>query len=256
MQSRRTAVALVVVGAAIGAALLVAVRADAGLEGDVFTSREANIRMVAPRDWRVSDLPSYPGVLLWMVRTKPRGLMLLTVETIDRHARCAWPASCRSAGRPLAEQMACALGARLATSGFQVGPVQSGRTPWFDYEDGRRWLRQAVLVSGATAVTLILSTDAATDRATHVRTFDRALRSLRPMTASEAAAAAPVVPLDAGVDAPPTDATVGDAGALPPTPMTDGGVEPPPVPSSETIIAAARAAAALDLPCPVAPVTK
>src|SRR5262245_40696640 len=194
MQPRRTAVALVVVGAAIGAALL-PVRADAGLEGDVFTSREANIRMVAPRDWRVSDLPSYPGVLLWMVRTRPRGLMLLTVETVDRHARCAWPAACRSAGRPLAEQMACALSARLSTTRFQVGPVQSGRTPWFDYDDGRRWLRQAVLVSGATAVTLILSTESPTDRATHVRTFDRALRSLRPMTASEAAAAAPAVVL-------------------------------------------------------------
>src|SRR5215213_9109095 len=116
--------------------LLVLSRASASLEGEVFTSREANVRMVVPRGWRVSDLATYPGILLWMARTKPPGLMLLTVDTIDTPARCAWPEACRTGGRPLAEQMACALSARLVEGGFKTGPVQGGRTPWFDYEDG------------------------------------------------------------------------------------------------------------------------
>jgi hypothetical protein len=222
-RSRVARAAFIVVALGALAVALVHSQADASLEGEVFTSREANVRMVVPRGWRVSDLPTYPGVLLWMAHTKPRGLMLLTADTLDREARCAWPATCRTAGRPLAEQMACGLAARLTEDGFKPGPVQSGRTPWFDYEDGKQWLRQAVLVSGAHAVTVVLSAPSAADRASHARAFDRAVRSLRPLTALEAAAAAPAIdaglPIDAGDDGgtseeapPPVPAETGDGG--------------------------------------------
>jgi len=231
-------VAIVVVGLQLGPG------AEATLDGDVFTSRDANVRMVVPRGWRVSDLPNYPGVLLWMVRTSPPGVMLLTVDTIDRDLRCSWPPRCRAAGTPLADQVACGLAARLGETGFRVGEVQPGRAPWFDYEDDRRWLRQAVLVAGRSAVTLILSAQSAADRSSQARAFDRALRSLRPLTASEAAAAAVAeAARDAGVaaagdggavapaDTGPSDAGVGDAGigdagagSAPASPPPDAGI--------------------------------
>src|SRR5688500_4366453 len=114
MPRRETRVRVRVARAALVAAVVAATalaivlsRASAGLDGEVYTSREANIRMAVPRGWRVSDLPSYPGVLLWMAHTRPPGVMLLTVDTIDRDVRCSWPVACRTAGRPLAEQMAC-----------------------------------------------------------------------------------------------------------------------------------------------------
>src|SRR5215207_4656198 len=100
VRARIARAALVAAMAAAAALAYVRSRASAGLEGEVYTSREANIRMAVPRGWRVSDLPSYPGVLLWMAHTKPPGVMLLTVDTIDRDVRCAWPAACRTAGRP------------------------------------------------------------------------------------------------------------------------------------------------------------
>jgi hypothetical protein len=235
--------------------------AEAALDGEVYTSREANIRMVVPRGWRVSDLPTYPGVLLWMARTNPPGRMLLTVDTIDRDARCAWPLVCRDGARPLAEQMACALAARVEAAGFRPGPVQSGRTPWFDYEDGKRWLRQAVLMSGSRAVTLVLSASSLADRANHARSFDRAIRSLRPLTASEAAAVAPVIdaslPLDgalvptAGADAGPDGGLVGDGG-VPSVigPPGDAGTD---VPDAGAPALAAPTAAGPMAPCPDTP---
>jgi hypothetical protein len=263
--ARRLArVALLAAPFAVVALALLRPGAEAGLEGEVYTSREANIRLVVPRGWRVSDLPTYPGILLWMARTKPPGRMLLTVDTIDRDARCAWPKACRDGARPLAEQMACALAVRVEAAGFRPGPVQSGRTPWFDYEDGKRWLRQAVLMSGSRAVTLILSASSIADRANHARSFDRAIRSLRPLTASEAAAVAPVIdaglpldggllpeqPLDAGVAG---DGGVADDGGVPSVTGAvprDAGADTPD--AGAPALAAPTAAAPME-PCPETP---
>lgn len=264
LPSARRLVRIALLAAPLAVVVFVLLRpgAEAGLDGEVYTSREANIRMVVPRGWRVSDLPTYPGVLLWMARTNPPGRMLLTVDTIDRDARCAWPRACRDGARPLAEQMACALAARVEAAGFRPGPVQSGRTPWFDYEDGKRWLRQAVLMSGSRAVTLILSASSLADRANHARSFDRAIRSLRPLTASEAAAVAPVIdaslPLDGGL-VPATSADGGPDGG----PVGDGGVPsvigPVPgdagadVPDAGVPALAAPTAAGPMAPCPDTP---
>src|SRR5512134_1145575 len=102
-------IAAILVGAAIVATTM---PSDATLEGQVFTSREHRVRLTAPRGWRASDQSSYPGVLLWMRRSKPPGLMMLTSELIDDAAYCSWPIECRQQNDVLAAQYACALAAR------------------------------------------------------------------------------------------------------------------------------------------------
>lgn len=223
---RALALAMIVVGA-LALALSIAIRpAVATLDDDVFTSREADVRMLAPRGWRVSDQPSYPGVLLWMVRAKPPGQMMLTVEDIGAASRACWPKECGHDAT--APDFVCVLANRLGAAGFAVGPVEDGR--WFDYQRGKdatRFLRQGVVVLGHHAFTLILSAPTANDRAAHAREFDRALRSVRPLTGGEGAPAdergPPAIADDGGaiaidappdVDAPPIDAAVTGDGQL------------------------------------------
>jgi hypothetical protein len=198
--------ALVVVCVAALAAL-VGPPASATLDDDVYTSRDQDVRMVTPRGWRVSESPAYPGVLLWMNRTKPPGQMLLTVDDVGPEAQVCWPKTCPHEATVRA--FLCVLQGRLTDAGFQVGPVEDGR--WFDYQDGkpaRRFLRQGVIVLGHRAFTLILATPASTDRVAHARAFDRALRTIRSLDTEREAAAA----IDAG--APAGDAgTARDGGA-------------------------------------------
>src|SRR5262245_52647358 len=52
--------------------------ASAELENHVFTSRADRLRLVVPRGWRESDAPSYPNLLLWMMR--PEAKIVLTAE--------------------------------------------------------------------------------------------------------------------------------------------------------------------------------
>jgi len=200
-----------VVACAAALALVVGTPASATLDEDVYTSRDHDVRMVTPRGWRVSESPAYPGVLLWMNRTKPSGQMLLTVDDIGPAAQACWPKSCpREAS---VRGFLCVLQSRLTAAGFQVGPVEDGR--WFDYQDGkpaRRFMRQGVVVLGHRAFTLILATPATSDRVAHARAFDRALRSIRSLGAEEEAA-----PVDAGAP--------GDGGV-----PVDGGAPAEPVP--------------------------
>src|SRR5262245_55925347 len=180
---RALALAMLVAALAVLAEAIAHRSAEATLDDDVFTSREADVRMVAPRGWRVSDTPSYPGVLLWMNRSKPPGQMLLTVEDISAASRACWPKECgHDATVP---DFVCVLSSRLHGAGFTVGPIEDGR--WFDYQlgkDAKRFLRQGVVVLGHHAFTLILAAPTAGDRATHAREFDRALRSLRPLSSA------------------------------------------------------------------------
>lgn len=207
---------------AIGASVLVGDDAHAELENSVFTSRANRLRMVVPRGWRATDQPSYPGLLLWMMRSQPPGQIVLTAEAFTREKYCAWPIACRTSPESLSSKYACALRARLQTQRMQVGPVQAGPkdneavglpSVWFEYDDGRSFLRQAVAVGGDRLVTLVLSTPTNDARAAHVRPFEQALRTLRPLTTDEASTiepdAAPAPPIDAGA---PADATTIDAG--------------------------------------------
>ena len=198
---------LVAIGVASGF-LVGESRAD--LEAQVFTSRPYRLRLVVPRGWRATDQPSYPGLLLWMLRAQPEGQIVLTSEAFTRQRFCSWPVACRSSNESLSAKYACALRQKLAAQKIQVGPVQAGPkdndaaglpSVWFEYDDGKRFLRQAVAVADDRAVTLVLSSPSNDARATNVRPFEQALRSLHTLTADETAAAAGN---DAGL--PPADA--------------------------------------------------
>src|SRR5262245_13847626 len=111
--------------AAIATALLVAIvlataflsetsRADYDTNTQVFTSRVDQIRIVVPRAWRATDQPSYPGLLLWMMRNQPTpGQIVLTAETFTRDLYCSWPVACRTSHETPTQKYACALRTKL-----------------------------------------------------------------------------------------------------------------------------------------------
>jgi len=202
-------IALVVVG-------ISARDSSAELENQVFTSRVDRLRLVVPRGWRATDQPSYPGLLLWMMRSEPQGQIVLTAEAFTRELYCSWPIACRTSPESLASKYACALRTRLQAQRMRVGPVQPGPkdnevsgmpSVWFEYEDGKKFLRQAVALGPDRAVSLVLASPTNEARATHVRPFEQALRTLRTLTAEETAENTPAV--DAGIvplDGAPSDA--------------------------------------------------
>jgi len=189
----------------------------AELENQVFTSRADRIQMVVPRGWRATDQPSYPGLLLWMMRTQPPGQIVLTSETFTRELYCSWPVACRNSGDSNTAKYVCALRERLTAQRLRVGPIQQGPkenelaglpSVWFEYDDGKRFLRQAVAVTSDRAVSLVLTAPTNEARAAHGRPFDQALRTLHVLTAAETA--------------PTNDASLGMLDAMPSTLPVDG----------------------------------
>lgn len=202
---------------------------EADLDNLVFTSKPDRIRMVVPRGWRATDQPSYPGLLLWMMRSQPPGQIVLTSEVFTRELYCSWPVACRNSTDPVLARYVCALRTKLEGLRMKVGAVQPGPkenevagipSVYFEYEDGRRFLRQAFAYANDRFITLVLSAPTNDGRAQHVRPFDQALRTLRPLTLAEAT---PV-----GVDAAVTlgDAALGDGATTLPLDATplDAGV--------------------------------
>ncbi|HEY5946189.1 MAG TPA: hypothetical protein VIV40_11890 [Kofleriaceae bacterium] len=210
---------------ALAAALLVALAitttvVDAELENQIFTSKTHRLRLVVPRGWRATDQPSYPGMLLWMLRSKPDGKMVVTAEPFTRKVYCDWPPECRSTSDPLAMKLACALRQKLTAQRIRVGPVQAGPkeneqagmpSVWFELDDGKHYVRQAVALGEDRVVSLTLSTSSAEARSAHVRAFEQALRTLRPLTLEEMGSALP--PPEQVVMQMVVDAGVADAGA-------------------------------------------
>lgn len=209
----------------------------ADLDGQVFTSRPDRLQLLVPRGWRVSDQKSYPGMLLWMARSQPQGQIELTAEDFTRELYCSWPVTCRTSRDPLpAAKYACALRTKLEAMHLRVGPIQAGPreneaagvpSVWFEYDDGKHFLRQAIAMSDDRAFSLVLSTPTADARATHTRAFEQALRTMQLLTPEQTAR---VTGIDAAVainDAMPSDAVLIDGAVL------DGGVvfqsAPPPV---------------------------
>jgi hypothetical protein len=99
----------------------------------------------------------------------------------------------------LPAKLACALGAKLAQQRLHVGPVEAGPkeneeaglpSVWFEYDDGKHFLRQAVAIDEDRVVSLVLSAPSAEARNAHVRAFEQALRTLRPLNAAELGAIA------------------------------------------------------------------
>lgn len=202
--------------------VLVAIRVvDADLENNnqLFTSRADRLRLVVPRGWRASDQPSYPGVLLWMVRSDPEEVhMVMTAQAFTREVYCSWPITCRTQrDTTLPAKAACALGQKLAGQRMRVGQVQAGPkdneeaglpSVWIEYDDGKRYFRHALAVGEDRVVSLVLSAPTIESRTSHVRAFEQALRTLRPLTAEELGQRGiavqqqqqQVVPTDAGID--------------------------------------------------------
>jgi hypothetical protein len=237
--------ALALLGAIVlGIAILVENRADADLDPkgcplqgptQVFTSRSDRVRIVIPRGWCATDHPSYPGLLVSMLHNQPPGQILLTSEPFTRELYCSWPVPCRNLATNTAKY-ACALREKLATARMRVGPSQLGPkenelaglpSVWFEYDDNKRFLRQAVAVTNDRALSLVLSAPTTDARAAHVRPFDTALRTLQVLTAAEAVA--PAGSTDAAVE--PTDAPDDAA-----TTVIDGGVPNSPPPPRESPI--------------------
>ena len=169
-------------------------RVNAELENQVFTSKTHRLRLVVPRGWRATDQPSYPGLLLWMLRNQPEGKIVLTAEPFTRAMYCSWPLDCRTSADPLPAKLACALRAKLAAQRLRVGPMQAGPkenelagipSVWFELDDGKRHLRQAVALDEDRIVSLVLHASSAESRTAHVRAFEQALRTLRPLTDDE-----------------------------------------------------------------------
>jgi hypothetical protein len=167
---------------------------EAELENHVYTSRNDHIRMVVPRGWRESDAPSYPGLLLWMMR--PDAKIVLTAEPFTRELYCSWPVTCRTSHdfTSMTARYACALRQRLTAQGMRIGPVQAGpkenedaglTSVWFEYDDGKHFMRQAVALGEDRAYSLVLAASTGEARNSNVRAFDQALRTLRPLTSIE-----------------------------------------------------------------------
>jgi len=231
-----TIIPLVLLGLVVfGASRFLVGESAADLENSVFTSRADRIRMVVPRGWRSTDQPNYPGLVLWMMRSQPPGQIVLTSEPFTRELYCSWPIACRTSKESSASKYACALRQQLTAQRMRVGPIQAGPkdnetsglpSVWFEYEDGKKFMRQAVaLGTSDRAVSLILSAPSNEARAAHVRAFEQALRTLHTVSAEEAALSPTATPPDGALpvadDAgPPADATVpGDSGGA-----TDAGV--------------------------------
>ena len=208
--------ALAIAAAALIALAITTSVSDAELENQIFTSKKDRLRLVVPRGWRATDQPSYPGMLLWMLRNKPEGKMVLTAEPFTRTVYCSWPPECRASSDPLPTKLACAMRQKLQAQRLRVGPVQAGPreneqagmpSVWFELDDGHHYLRQAVALGEDRVVSLTLSAPSTEARSAHVRAFEQALRTLRPLTLEEMGSALPppeqvVMQLvtDAGVD--------------------------------------------------------
>lgn len=109
---------------------------------------------------------------------------------------------------------------------------------WFDFDDGKHFMRQAVALGDDRAFSLVLSTSSAEARNSQVRAFEQTLRTLRPLTTVELGAppaAGTVIAIDGGVvstiDATiteaPTDAGSGNTTPALAPPPSDS-VNPPP----------------------------
>lgn len=166
--------------AAVSIALAAAAApARAEIDEDRYRSPEWRIAMRLPTSWQTTEQTSYPNILLWLVRHNPDAKLLLAAEPV--------------AAELDAKAYAEATIERLHALGFEVRPPQLHAATgayYMDFDDGRTFLRQAVLVVGGAGFSLTLAAEDSTSRGQLLRVFDEALRSLRPITKAEADEAA------------------------------------------------------------------
>lgn len=232
-RTRRTPLLLLACAIVVGV-LALAIHSstvNADLENSIFTSKAHRLRIIVPRGWRATDQPSYPGLLLWMLRSSPSGKMVLTAEPFTRQVYCSWPIECRSSPDSLPQKYACAMRHKLEAQRLHVGVVQAGPkeneqagmpSVWFDFDDGEDFVRQAVAVREDRLISLVLSAPSTEARNAHVRYFEQALRTLRPLTPQELGEPLPspqqvVTQLIDDAGAAPADAVASDAAVAAPT---------------------------------------
>jgi hypothetical protein len=221
---RRLALPLALLAALVVAIGTLVEDSAADLENLVFTSREERLRMIVPRGWRASDQPTYPGLRLWMARSGPQGQMELISETFTRELYCSWPVPCRTSHESLPARYACALRRKLEAQRLRVESIQAGPREneaaglpsiFFDYDDGRHFLRHAIAFSSDRVFSLVLSTPTSEARRTHARAFEQALRTLQLLSPEETARAAGIDAAAPAIgDAVPSDGGLVDASAL------------------------------------------
>lgn len=197
MTARRAAFAIAIVPVAILFGVVGSVGAD--IEGGTFTSTEHNVRATVPRGWRVTDQPTYPGVILRMYRTRPRATILVSIDsipTIDAACLTTSPGD-EAIDASLAVQVACHQATDLEARGFTV-KESDRRAAAFNFADAKRQLRLGVVILGDQVATVVLAADTEAGRAQYKSTLDKILRSLRQLDAEETASMGGA-PTDAGV---------------------------------------------------------
>jgi hypothetical protein len=140
----------------------------AEVDGDRFESQEWGVRITAPANWRMSQQTSYPNIILWMHRHSPPGTMLLSAE--------------RLASKQSSLEYAERTSKTLTELGFTVRAPQVHAATgayWLEFDDGKTYLRQALLVTDGIGYSLTLSAPDSTIRTQHLRGFDYALRSIK-----------------------------------------------------------------------------
>ncbi len=148
---------------------------QADLREGVFQSKVWKVKLSPPRGWQASDHSTYPGVLLWMLHQPTQSRMLFAAEKIlpsMKHAKSA-------------QDYATHTAVQLQALGYVVRAPQLHSATgafWMDFNDGKHFLRQAVLVPDGSDVgySLSLSTSDPKTRSSLLRVFDHTLRSVKP----------------------------------------------------------------------------
>src|SRR5687767_11852553 len=78
----RFSVGACAVAAAVSLLVAGPLQVAAELEGDRFRSDVWRVSLTTPRNWQSSEQSSYPNLLLRMIRSSPRGQMLLSAERL------------------------------------------------------------------------------------------------------------------------------------------------------------------------------
>lgn len=161
----------------LGVAILIALafgltRVQADLTGDLYESEEWRVSLRGPKGWKLSDNRSYPSILLWMVHRRPDARMLFSAELLVNVKNT--------------QDYATQTAARLEKLGFKVRAPQLHSATgayWMDFDDGKQFLRQAVLVPSQQGIgySLTLSAPGTSSRGQLLRAFDYTLRSIVPV---------------------------------------------------------------------------
>jgi hypothetical protein len=144
--------------------------ARADLDGEIYKSDEWRVSLESPNGWQLSEDSSYPSILLWMTHRRPDARMLFAAEILETDLD--------------SQSYAIATSKKLEKLGFRVRAPQLHSATgayWMDFDNGKSFLRQAVLVPADTntGYSLTLSVSDNRTRGQLLRAFDLSLRSIR-----------------------------------------------------------------------------